>query len=203
MLSSIVCDTGKAWLPGRTPKVLSEGSRFDQAERRAAQRYSLRISANCGSWFGRICGEKLSFRCLALWCLALVSRGARCVVMGRRWFVPTAVQNQLLPEHNYLLTPKHSLPQLCTCQPSPEKCILNAFLFPDRQMSISVVDLPVFRKSTTSQNYRASLEIFSLPTITSLAGKLFCIPMASLLISNAYSQILPSQVCLQKRNRNS
>jgi len=113
--------------------------------------------------------------------------------------VPTAVQNQLLPQHNHLLIPKHSLHWLCTCQPSPGKCILNAFLSPDRFQ----VDLSVFRRLTTSQNYRASLEFSSMPTISSLASKLFCIPMASLLISNAYSQIPSSHLCLQKRNRNS
>lgn len=65
------------------------------------------------------------------------------------------VQNQLLPEHNDLLIPKHS-PSLSGLS---RKAYFECISLP-REISISVVDLPVFRKLITSQNYRASLEFF-------------------------------------------
>lgn len=139
----------------------------------------LRISASCSSRFRCVCREKLGFRCLTLGSLALASKGARYAVMGKQpaalvsGLVPTAVQDQFLPEHNYLLIPRRSLHWLRACQPAPEKCILSALLSPASQISTAVVDLPVFRDQYLRT---AGLLGGFFHGASSSAGKRFCVP---------------------------
>lgn len=144
VLSSVVCNTGKAWLPGHPLRYCLSWA--DSAVLGSLQTAAAGLAAFVGkgdAWFSKA----------RAWHQQKPGMGRQSSVLNGS--VPTAAQNQSLPEHNYLLTLRCSLHWFCASQPFTEKGSLTAFISLDQQILALPVDLPVFRKLTTSQELQS------------------------------------------------